>query len=225
MTRNVLVVAAHPDDEVLGCGGTLARHVAEGDAVHVLFMADGVGSRLGNSETATDVAPRNHCKANALKILGVSSNHSFDFPDNQMDSVALLDIVKPLENVIQSIKPCTIYTHHGGDLNVDHRTTHQAVLTACRPQPGHSVKEILTFEVMSSTEWADPGQRPFCPNVFVDISAHWRTKFEALGAYAGEMRNPPHSRSIEHLEILAKHRGACVGVDKAEGFVMVRRIW
>jgi LmbE family N-acetylglucosaminyl deacetylase len=224
MSRTVLVVAAHPDDEVLGCGGTIARHVAEGDAVHVVFMSDGVGARLGDSESPHDIGERRAAKTRALKILGVSSDRSFDFPDNRMDSVALLDIVKPLEALIHSVNPHMIYTHHYGDLNVDHRITHQAVLTACRPQPGFAIREILSFEIMSSTEWSDAGLRPFQPNMFVDVSAHWRKKIEALDAYTIEMREAPHSRSLDHLEALARHRGACVGVEKAEGFVVVRKI-
>lgn len=220
MAKTILVVAAHPDDEVLGCGGTIARHVAEGDAVHVIFMADGVGSRKGKLKR--EMNERNLAKTQALKILGVSSSHSLDFPDNYMDSMPLLDIVQPLERLICEIQPRTIYTHHHGDLNVDHRITHRAVMTACRPLPGSSIREILTFEVMSSTEWSDAGQQAFDPNVFVDISEHWPKKLQAIEAYALEMRPAPHSRSIGHLETLARHRGACVGMERAEGFRLIR---
>ena len=139
-------------------------------------------------------------KTLALQILGVSANYSFEFPDNRMDSVTLLDILKPLEALIDLIKPTTIYTHHDGDLNIDHRVTHQAVLTACRPQPGLTIREILSFGIVSSTEWANPGLRPFQPSVFVEISAYWLKKLEALKAYAVEMRQAPHARSIDHLQ-------------------------
>lgn len=222
MAKTVLVVAAHPDDEVLGCGGTIARHVAEGDAVHVIFMADGVGSR--NGELEQDLNKRNIAKKRALEILGVSSHHSLDFPDNRMDSLPFLDIVRPLEQLVQQIQPCTIYTHHHGDLNVDHRLTHQAVLTVCRPQPYSSIREILAFEVMSSTEWAGPGQPIFEPNVFVDMSGYWLKKSAALKEYDFEMRPEPHSRSIQHLDALSRHRGACVGVERAEAFALIRRV-
>lgn len=222
MSKTVLVVAAHADDETLGCGGTIARHVAEGDAVHVIFMADGVGSR--NNEFGKDLDERNSARTLALKMLGVSFSHSLDFLDNRMDSLPLLDIVQPLEKLIGEIRPCTIYTHHYGDLNVDHRLTHQAVLTVCRPQPGSAIREILTFEVMSSTEWAGVGQRVFKPNTFVDISGHWPKKLHALEAYALEMRPAPHSRCIDHLDVLARHRGCCVGVERAEAFEMIRRL-
>jgi LmbE family N-acetylglucosaminyl deacetylase len=222
MSKTVLVVAAHPDDEVLGCGGTIARHVAEGDAVHIVFMADGVGSR--NGEVAQDLNKRNLAKKRALEILGVTSHHTLDFPDNRMDSLALLDIVQPLEKLVQLIQPCTVYTHHHGDLNVDHRLTHLAVLTVCRPLPRCSIREILAFEVMSSTEWAGPGKHSFEPNVFVDMSGYWLKKSAALKEYDLEMRPEPHSRSVPHLDALSKHRGACVGVERAEAFVLIRHL-
>jgi LmbE family N-acetylglucosaminyl deacetylase len=222
MSKSILVVAAHADDEVLGCGGTIARHVAEGDVVHVIFMADGVGSR-GCVQSA-ELEARNQARDAALKILGVTEWHALDFPDNRMDSVPLLDVVQALEPILRKIQPERVYTHHHGDLNVDHRVTHQAVLTACRPLPGSRVREILAFEVMSSTEWATPGLAPFVPNAFVDISTYLPKKLEALAAYEQEMRLSPHSRSTEHLEALAKNRGNSVGVKAAEAYEIVRMI-
>ena len=220
MPEAILIVAAHADDEVLGCGGTIVRHVAEGDEVHVLFMADGVSSR-------GDVHPskfehRNQAREAALQILGVTQFYALDFPDNRMDSVPLLDVVHELEPIVRQVQPTRIYTHHHGDLNIDHRATHQAVLTACRPLPGSSVQEILAFEVMSSTEWANPGFAPFTPNAFVDITDFLEVKLKALAAYEIEMCPPPHSRSVEHIESLARHRGHSVGVEAAEGFEVVR---
>lgn len=223
MSRSILIVVAHADDEVLGCGGTIARHVAEGDSVHVIFMADGVSSR--GSEQSADLIRRNQARDAALKILGVTEWHALDFPDNRMDSVPLLDVVQVLEHIVRKIQPERVYTHHHGDLNVDHRVTHQAVLTACRPLPGSSVREILAFEVMSSTEWTTPGLAPFIPHAFVDISDHLPKKLKALAAYELEMRPAPHSRSIGHIEALARHRGNSVGVEAAEGFEVVRVVW
>lgn len=220
MSKSVLVVAAHADDEVLGCGGTIARHVAEGDVVHVVFMADGVGSR-GAGES-NQHQRRNLARDEALQILGVSECNALDFPDNRMDSVPLLYVVQALEPIIEQVQPTRVYTHHHGDLNVDHRVTNQAVLTACRPMPGSSVREILTFEVMSSTEWATPSVAPFVPNTFVDISNYLPKKLGALAAYDIEMRPVPHSRSIAHVEALARHRGNCVGLEVAEAFEVVR---
>ena len=222
MSKTVLVVAAHADDEALGCGGTLAKHVAAGDKVHVVFVADGVTSRGGAGQA--DLVRRQQATENARSILGVNTMAFLDLPDNRLDSLPLLDIVQPLEALIGKHAPEIIYTHHYGDLNVDHRLVHQAVMTACRPLPGSTVREILAFEVMSSTEWNSTGQAPFLPNLFVDISAHVETKMQALEAYALEMRVPPHSRSMEHMRCLAKHHGYCVGVDAAEAFMVMRAI-
>ena len=222
MNQTVLIIAAHTDDEALGCGGTIARHVAAGDAVHAVFMADGISSRSG--ATPADMEQRMAAARQAHEILGLQRVEYLGLPDNRMDSLPLLDVVQALEVVIQALSPQVIYTHHHGDLNIDHRITHQAVMTACRPQPGSSVREIYGFEVLSSTEWAAPQQEPFVPNVFVDISDFLQTKHKALQAYRGEMRSAPHSRSIEHVEYLARHRGHSVGVDAAEAFVTIRII-
>lgn len=217
----VLVIAAHSDDEALGCAGTIAKHIAVGDAVHVLFMTDGVGSRHGFNNEVED---RQASLEKAAEILQISSVQNLDFPDNKMDSIALLDVTQAIEKVILEIQPDTIYTHHIGDLNVDHQITHKAVLTACRPQPLFSVKEIYAFEVLSSTEWQTPGVLPFVPNVFIDISKYIKTKRKALEAYGDEMREPPHSRSIDNAINLAGVRGNAVGVKYAEAFVSVREI-
>lgn len=220
MIRSVLVVAAHPDDEVIGCGGTIAKHVANGDHVHVVFMADGVASRGGEIDEA--IEKRVAAMHVAAKILGTSSTTCLGFPDNRMDSLALIDIVRPLETIIEKIHPEIVYTHHYGDLNVDHRLTHQAVMTACRPIPECSIEEILAFEVLSSTEWQSPGVMPFVPNVFVDISDYMQNKISALEAYALEMRETPHSRSVENAKSLARYRGNSAGVRASEAMMLVR---
>lgn len=221
MSKIILVVAAHTDDEAMGCGGTIARHVAEGDNVHLLFMTDGVGSREVVGE---EINERLSAAQQAAKILGVSSFTNLSFPDNRMDSVALLDIVKEVEVVISKIAPEIIYTHHIGDLNVDHQVTHKVVMTACRPQPGFSVKSIYAFEVLSSTEWQTPSVSPFLPNVFIDITEYLTVKIRASEAYYEEMREVPHTRSLQHIELLAKHRGYSVGIYAAEAFMLVREV-
>ena len=162
--------------------------------------------------------------ATAKKILGIGSITQFDFPDNQTDTVPLLSIVQSIEEVMAAIKPTTIYTHHRGDLNIDHRIVFEAVMTACRPVPNSSVRRILGYEVLSSTEWAAPGRDAFAASYFVDISDYLDTKLEALAAYEEEMRSPPHSRSVAHVESLARHRGHSVGVDAAEAFGVYRII-
>lgn len=222
MPRPVLIVAAHPDDEVLGCGGTIARHIDEGDIVDIVFMADGVSSRdLANDN---ELACRNAAAESVGKLLGCRNIYSLGLKDNRLDAYALIDVIKPLESLIKEIKPEVIYTHHCGDLNIDHRITHQAVMTACRPQPGFCVRSIYAFEIMSSTEWQTAGLMPFLPNVFVDITPFMALKKRALDLYAAEMREPPHSRSLAGLEHLASHRGHCVGLMAAEAFVLVRSV-
>lgn len=220
--KTVLVVAAHTDDEALGCGGTIARHVSEGDAVYAVFMADGVTSR---SETdLSDIQNRNHAAESAREILGITQNFYLGLPDNRLDSLPLLEVIQLLEPIIRQLQPEVVYTHHHGDLNLDHKITHQAVLTACRPIPGSSVKEFYAFEVMSSTEWGAPTAQPFIPNHFVDISAQLEKKLKSLHAYREEMRASPHSRSIEHTIALCEHRGASMGVQTAEAFITIRTI-
>lgn len=158
------------------------------------------------------------------RSLGIRENFYLGLPDNRLDSLPLIEVIQNLEPIIRKLKPSIIYTHHHGDLNVDHRITHQAVLTACRPMPGSSVQEIYAFEIMSSTEWAAPNTEPFVPNHYVDISGYISTKLEALRAYQIEMRDAPHSRSLEHLAYLAHHRGHTVGVIAAEAFVTLRTL-
>lgn len=227
MGAPVLVLAAHPDDEVLGCGGTMARLAAEGAAVHVGFLADGVSSRWAvgadPSQWQAELATRRAAAQKACAILGSASVSFSDFPDNRLDTVALLDIIKIIESLIESHQPETVLTHHAGDLNVDHRRVHEAVVTACRPQRGHPVATLLTFEVPSSTEWQLPQSgATFAPNWFVDISASLDRKLAALDAYAAELRNWPHPRSRQAVEHLARWRGATIGADAAEAFILGR---
>lgn len=219
--KTVLVIAAHPDDEALGCGGTIAKHSSAGDEVHILFLADGVGAR-GNKN---DLKQRNKAATEAARCMGAKPPQFLDLPDNRMDSLALLDIVQSIETVIGKLRPEIIYTHHRGDLNIDHALTHKAVMTACRGLPRHPVKQILSFEVPSSTEWQAPhASLAFVPNWFVDITDHIATKQKALKTYDMEMRDFPHARSYEAVSALATWRGACVGVSAAEAFMLERKI-
>jgi N-acetylglucosamine malate deacetylase 1 len=227
--KSILVVAAHPDDEVLGCGGTIARLAVEGRAVHVAYLADGVSSRAQTSVDATtftvELDVRRTSARKACELLGASAVFFGDFPDNRLDSLPLLDIVKPIEALIAEYRPDTVLTHHAGDLNVDHRRVHEAAITACRPQRGHPVKTLLSFEVPSSTEWMPPiSGPPFSPNWFVDISSALDRKLSALDAYAAELRDWPHPRSRRAVEYLARWRGAAVGVDAAEAFLLGRQL-
>ena len=220
--KKILVVAAHPDDEVLGCGGTMARHVEDGDQVHVAFMADGVTSRSDQGDIG-GVADRKNRATEACRILGIQPPIFFEFPDNRMDSIELLEVVQTLETLLYKIIPSVVYTNHGGDLNIDHQITHQAVMTACRPQPGASVREIYSFEVLSSTDWVFPSAtRAFTPNRFVDIGHVLDQKLAALKAYKNEIVEFPHSRSMIAVKALATFRGTSVGMTAAEGFRIER---
>ena len=224
--KSALVVAAHPDDEVLGCGGTIARLSSEGWAVHVLIVAEGATSRDSsrNRDARRGELSELGRAANAANaILGAASVVLGDLPDNRMDSIDLLDVVKLVEQSISTHTPRLVFTHHVGDLNVDHRVLHDAVVTACRPLPGTCVEELLFFEVASSTEWTPSPSGPmFAPTVFYDITGHLATKLAALAAYASEMRPFPHPRSLKALEALALWRGASCGLEAAEAFALGR---
>jgi LmbE family N-acetylglucosaminyl deacetylase len=226
--EKVLVIAAHPDDEILGCGGTLARHVMNGDLVDVVIFAEGVTSRddRRDQKGRIESIKQLHDAAYAAnKMLGIRSLQIFDFPDNRMDSFDRLDVIKEVERCIKKFEPSIIYTHHVGDVNIDHKIIHESVITACRPLPKFCVKKILFFEVASSTEWQPNISAPFfAPNWFVDISHFLDCKLQALDCYATEMRDFPHSRSSKALKALAEWRGASVGVDAAEAFILGRNI-
>lgn len=226
MTQSILILAAHPDDEVLGCGGTIAKLADEGAIVHVAFLADGVFSRAGEQAAQQlELTARRAAAQKACEILGVKSVSFGDFPDNRMDTIPLLDITQVVEELIAQHQPEMVFTHHAGDVNIDHRRLHEAVVTACRPQQGHPVKTLLCFEVPSSTEWQLAGSAPaFTPNWVVDISATLARKLAALEAYADELRTWPHPRSRQGVEHLAHWRGATVGVNAAEAFILGRQL-
>lgn len=218
-----LIVAAHPDDEVLGCGGTIARLAAEGEDVVVLILGEGITSRVDVDPAAPGVDRLHEIAGEAGRLLGAREVVTHRFADNRFDGVDLLDIVQVIERQVQHDEPSAVYCQHGGDLNVDHQLVFRATLAATRPQPGHPTREVLSFEVPSSTEWAfgriDP---PFVPNVFVDISAHLDRKLAALRLYETEMRPFPHPRSLDAVRHSAHRWGSVVGVAAAEAFQLVR---
>ena len=221
MSTRVLVIVSHADDEAIGAGGTIARHAASGDEVHLAFLTDGVGAR---GQDAAEKASRWKAARAAAAVLGTREPRFFDFPDNRLDSVDRLELAQAVEGLVAEVLPEIVYTHHVGDLNVDHVACHYAVLTACRPQPGFCVRRIYGLEVASSTDWSSPGVDTFCPTRFVDISATLDAKRRALECYHREMRPFPHQRSYEALEALARWRGATVGLAAAEGFTVLREI-
>ncbi len=222
MSDIILVIVAHPDDEALGCGGNIAKHVKNGDKVNVLFLTDGVSARI--DQTKANKKERKKAAEKASKTLGIKKTFFKDFPDNKLDELPILEIIKAIEEIVKKIKPKIVYTHHYGDLNIDHKITHSAVMTALRPLPDNSVKEIYTFEVLSSTEWSSQFKETFSPNMFVDINEFFDIKIKALQAYSYEMREFPHARSYENIKALSTYRGSSVGLNKAEAFMVIRLI-
>ncbi len=221
-SKTIAAVFAHPDDEVLGCGASLARHAAGGETVRILILATGLASR-GKAEAAELGALQDQARR-AAGILGAAHIAFGEMLDNQMDTVSLLSVVQVVEEFFAEAPPAVVYTHHAGDLNVDHRVTHQAVLTALRPQPGTPSHEIRSCEVNSATEWSGPSFQPFVPTIFADITGTLEKKLEALRCYAGELRDWPHPRSEVGVETLARWRGAQCGHEAAEAFALVRRV-
>ena len=232
----ILVLVAHPDDEVLGAGGTILRHAQKGDYVKIVYFATGITSRRSTDykNSASYDEDKNEIKSTrkqiedlqknakkSCKILRVKDMKFYDFPDNEMDSIPLLRIVKTVEKEIAETKPDRIYTHHHHDLNIDHRIVFNAVLTACRPV-GSTVKELITFEVPSSTEWNYPAH--FNPNYFVNIKTQLSSKIRAMQAYKNEIRDFPHPRSAENLRNVAERWGSVSGNVAAEAFEIIRKI-
>lgn len=229
MDHKILVVAAHPDDEILGVGGTILRHVSEGDSVHVMILAEGITSRGTKRDVSHDeneLSRLHEVSRNVAEYMGVSKLILCGFPDNRMDGIDLLDVVKRIEREVYDFCPDIIYTHHVGDVNVDHQIAHKAVITACRPLPGMTVKQLLFFETLSSTEWqiSMSGQH-FFPNWYVDIGEYLEKKLTALHFYETEMRDYPHPRSYLGVSLLAKMRGMVVGIEAAEAFVLGRKVY
>ncbi len=225
---SILVIAAHPDDEILGCGGAIARHSEVGDLVKVIIVSTGITSRsntISGDIHEEELAALKLSAEKANQILGVKSVDFLNYPDNRLDSIQRLDLIKELERNINTFQPSIIYTHHSGDVNIDHRIVCDAVITACRPYPNQIVKTILSFEVASSTEWQPPGKSDaFEPNWFVDISKQLSKKLDALKEYDSEMRDWPHARSIEAINYQAKLRGSQLGVNAAEAFKLLRKL-
>lgn len=229
-TGRVMVIAAHPDDEVLGCGATVHKLVSRGWVAHLVIMSAGVGGRYLLNETSSDNVQRDQAVLSAqtqraASIIGYQGVDTFDFPDNRMDTVGRMDLVHAIRPIIEREKPDLILTHHPGDYNWDHTVTFDAVMMAARTNPpDHSPQEIWLFEVRSSTERGWQSRQPFAPSIYVEVKADLAFMESALEEYASELRNHPHPRSIEGIRSLAASRGHEVSMDAAEAFEEVRRL-
>jgi LmbE family N-acetylglucosaminyl deacetylase len=221
-SKKILICVAHPDDETIGCGGTIAKHIKNGDKVFCISMTDGVSSR--NNFKKLDIKKRKNSKKKAEKILGFKwIENKKNFPDNQLDTVKLIEIIKVIEKAKKKIKPKIVYTHFPDDLNIDHRLVAEATLTAFRPTKKNFDK-ILAFEIPSSTDYRYYKKKIFNPNYLNDISKFWKIKKKALLAYKQEMKKFPDSRSIKGIEALAKYRGVQNGLKYAEAFMILKQI-
>ena len=217
MNERVLIIAAHPDDELLGSGGTIKKLINNGYHVITVIIAKGRKEEEQNMKL-------NVIKAN--QHLGVEETIFLEYPNLLLETFPLHVITKEIESLVAKHKPAIIFTHHYGDINMDHQILFQAVLTAVRPLPGNKAIELLCFETVSSSEWSQQtNDKSFKPNYYVDITDTIDQKLEALQFYDVEMRPFPHPRSYKGVKHLAQVRGMTIGVENAEAFEIIRRIW
>lgn len=225
--KRILVIVAHPDDEVLGMGGTIAKYTSEGNQVAVLIVTDGSTAQYRDDPQLDKIINQKKKETeNAARILGVTNIYYGGLPDMKLDVVAHTDINEVIENVVDEFNPDIVYTHFEGDVNKDHQCVYESVLVACRPVPGQTVKEVYSFSVPSSTEWnVQNSKNIFTPNIYEELSnENARKKYAAMEAYVTELREFPHPRSVETLKIIDQAVGLQVGMKKAEGFIAHRII-
>lgn len=224
--ERVLIVVAHPDDEVLGMGGTIAKLTIKGIEVHLLIVTDGSSSQYKDSANLKQIIlDKKNETNNAAEALGIKSVIYGGLPDMRLDAIPHTDINNVIEKAVDSIRPDTVFTHFWGDVNKDHQAVYESTLIAVRPQAGQIVKELYCYSVPSSTEWNPcKADSMFMPNVYVEIEDYKEQKYEAMVAYATELRNYPHPRSVQHLRELDIAVGLQVGLKATESFVCLRKV-
>jgi LmbE family N-acetylglucosaminyl deacetylase len=218
--EKILVVCAHPDDETLGLGGTLANHSKNGDDIYVVFFAHG---QYGRDASKAGIRKRQNQAKRACGILGIKNLKFYNYDDQLLEKIPLIELTSKIELIIKKFKPTILYTHYSGDLNQDHRRIFEAVLISSRPKPSSKIKKLVCFETPSSTEWGNL-QDGFKPNLFVDIKNVLKKKIEALKQYGSEIEDFPHPRSVEAIVSRAKYWGSTVGLTNVEVFLIVRQV-
>ena len=225
--ERILVIAAHPDDELLGCGGTIAKLKSNGCIFKIIFIGEGSSCRFDDpfcKDAQTAIEKRNLCAQNALKSLGISDYEFNNLPCGRFDQTPIIEINKIIEKAIKSFIPDTVFTHYHGDANNDHKIVHKSTIMATRPCGDNIVQRVMCYEVLSSSEWSF--SNPFTANYFISLEESEITaKWEALSLYEGEMRDYPFPRSWEGVRTLAENRGAQSGNIYAEAFHLVREIY
>ena len=220
MKKNISFIVAHPDDETIGCGGTILKKINEGHQINLLVLSNGISSR---SEKKKDLIFRKKNFEKVIRNYKIKNYEILDFPDNKFDTVPLLKIIKVIENFLRKNRSSEVFTHYYDELNIDHRITSKAVITACRPKPNSLIKKLFFFEVLSSTDW-NFNNNTFRPNYFEDVSKFTQKKIKLLKLYKNEILKGNHTRSLKNIIRLSEVRGASVGIKNAEAFIIYREI-
>ena len=223
MSKNILVVAPHADDEIIGCGATIAKLVKEGNNVYVIIATN---AHKGAPElyNADDIEKVRREALLAHKYLGIKDTFFMDFPAPALNAFPEYKISNSVSEIINKIQPEILYIPFPSDLHQDHKAIYRASLVAARPQGEYSVKEIYCYETLSETEWGPYQENAFAPNVFIDVTDVFEHKIEAMSFFKSQLKKFPHTRSLETFEALAKYRGASIGVERAESFIVERII-
>jgi LmbE family N-acetylglucosaminyl deacetylase len=221
--ERILVIAPHADDEILGCGATIAKHILKGDEVSIVIATN---AHVGAPELVTEKGIL-HVRREAMEahaFLGIKNTIFCDFPAPALNAFPEYKISLAFSEIFKNIKPTVLYIPHHGDIHQDHKAIHRAALVSARPQGENKILSILSYETLSETEWTPMHEKAFIPNCFVDVSAVFDMKLKAFFYYKSQMKQYPHSRSTEALKALATYRGATVGFESSEAFVIERQI-